>query len=170
MSSSQAPVFEAVIVPHRSLKRKGVAVVVGVISALTASVALRFWLLGAWPVVAFSLVEAPLIFVLLAVNVRRARASERIMLNTEEFRVIRIDPAGRRKQDSLPSAWLRIDLNDAQGVPHVMLSSRGRGCEVGSFLHQPEKLSLFRALRDALHRLKNPRFDNPQLRDGQDPI
>ncbi|MEA2739442.1 MAG: Integral rane protein, partial [Acetobacteraceae bacterium] len=56
--------------------------------------------------------------------------------------------------------------NAERGGPRILLSSHGRGCEIGSFLHEPEKLSLFDALSAALYRVKNPRFDNPQLRDG----
>jgi uncharacterized membrane protein len=166
MSSASAPVFEALIVPHRSLTRSGYVIVVVAMLVLSAAVALRFWLVGAWPVVAFSLLEVPLIVVLLAINLRRARASELIMLNGQELTVIRTDPAGRRKQVSLPSAWLRVDLDVARGSPRVILSLHGRDCEVGAFLHEPEKLSLFVALSDALHRIKNPRFDNVQLRDS----
>jgi uncharacterized membrane protein len=166
MSSVLAPVFEALIVPHRSLTRSGYMIVVAAMLVLSTAIALRFWLLGAWPVVAFSLLEVPLIVVLLAINLRRARASELIMLNGQELTVIRTDPAGRRTQVSLPSAWLRVDFDVARGSPRVMLSLHGRGCEVGAFLHEPEKLSLFLALNDALHRVKNPRFDNIQLRDN----
>jgi uncharacterized membrane protein len=159
------PVFEALIVPHRSLTRKGVMTVIGVLLAFSTAVALRFLLLGAWPVAAFSLLEVPLVGVMLAINIRRARASELIMLNTEEITVIRTDPSGRRKQVSLPSAWLRVQLDDGRGIPRVMLRARGRDCEVGAFLHEPERLSLFDALRDAVHEVRNPRFDNPQLRE-----
>jgi uncharacterized membrane protein len=161
----QAPVFEAFIVPHRSLTKRGVLVVAIALLVLSALVALRFWLLGAWPVMAFSLVEVPLIVLLLVLNLRHARASELIMLDGAALTVVRTDPAGRRRRVSLPSAWLRVDLDAGRGVPHVVVSSHGRGCEVGAFLHEAEKLSLFQALSDALHRVRNPRFDNPQLRD-----
>jgi len=160
-----APVFEALIVPHRSLTRKGVLTVIGILMAFSAAVALRFLLLGAWPVAAFSLLEVPLIGVMLAINIRRARASELIMLNTEAITVIRTDPSGRRNQVSLPSAWLRVQLDAGRGLPRVVLRSHGRDCEVGTFLHEPDRLSLFNALRDAIHGVRNPRFDNPQLRD-----
>ena len=166
MASAQAPIFEARIVPYRSLTRKGVMIVVGSLAGLTVAMALRFWLLGAWPVVAFSLVEVPLVVLLLAINFRRARASELIMLSMQELTVIRTDPAGRRKQVSLPSAWLRVDLDAGRGIPRVVLRSHGRDCEVGAFLHEPDKLSLYEALSDALHCARNPRFDNPQLRDS----
>jgi uncharacterized membrane protein len=160
-----APVFEALIVPHRSLTRKGVMGVVAVLLVLNAVIALRFWLLGAWPVVVFSSLEVPLAVVLLAINMRRARASELIMLDQRQLTVIRTDPAGLRKQVSLPSAWLRVDLDAGRGIPRLVVSSRGRDCEVGAFLHEPDKLSLFDALSDAVHRVRNPRFDNAQLRD-----
>lgn len=169
MSSTMAPIFQALIVPHRSLTRKGVTVLIAFFMLMSASVALRFCLLRAWPVVAFSLFEVPLIGVLLAINMRRARASELIMLNAHEITVIRTDPAGRRKQDSLPSAWLRVDLALVRGISRLILSSRGRNCEVGEFLHEPEKLSLREALSDALHKLRNPHFDNQQLRDSEEP-
>jgi uncharacterized membrane protein len=159
------PVFEALIVPHRSLTRKGVLSVGAAFLILSVLVAVRFWLLGAWPVVAFSLIEVPLIVLLLSLNLRHARARELIMLDGQALTVVRTDPAGRRQQVSLPSAWLRVDLEAGRGVPHVMLSSHGHGCEVGGFLHEAEKRSLFAALSDALHRVRNPRFDNPQLRD-----
>lgn len=164
MSSAEAPAFEALIVPHRSLTRKGLTVVVAACFVLTAALALRSWLWGAWPVMAISLLEVPLLAVLFAINQRRARASELIMLDSTQLTVIRTDAAGRRKQDSLPAAWLRIDLEATKGSPRVVLRSRGRDCEVGAFLHEPDKVSLFEAMQSALHRVKNPLFDNPQLR------
>jgi hypothetical protein len=39
--------------------------------------------------------------------------------------------------------------------------------EIATSLGEVEKRDLWEALRDALHRLRSPRFDNPQLRaDG----
>jgi uncharacterized membrane protein len=165
MSSAQTPVFEALIVPHRSLSRNGVRIVVALLFGLSAAIALRFWLWGAWPVVLCTSVEVPLLVLLLAINQRRARASELIMLDTLALHVIRTDPAGRRQQDSLPAAWLRVDLNDTKGLSRIVLSSHGKGLEVGAFLHEPEKASLYAALKEALHHSQNPRFDNPQLRE-----
>ena len=165
MSVPEPLAFEALIVPYRSLTRKGMRNVVGIMTALTAAVAFRFWLWGAWPVVAFSLLEVPLLVLLLAINQRRARASELIMLDARQLTVIRTDPAGIREQYALPAAWLRINLESAHGMSRVVLRSHGRNCEVGAFLHEPDKLSLFNALADALYRSKNPSFNNPRLRE-----
>jgi hypothetical protein len=37
--------------------------------------------------------------------------------------------------------------------------------EIGDVLGEEEKRDLFGALRDAVLRVRNPRFDNPQLKD-----
>ena len=164
MSSVEAPIFEALIVPYRSLTTKGAVIVVGAMVAMTAAVALRFWLLGAWPVLVFACVEIPLLAVLLTINIRGARAKELIMLDATQVTVLRTDPAGRSRQEALSAAWLRVDLNATNGTSSVVLSSHGRICEVGAFLHEPDKASLFKSLENALHSVNNPRFDNPQLR------
>jgi len=152
--------------PHRSQTPKGVVSVVGLLLVLSAGIAFRFWLWGAWPVVAFSCAEVPLLVLLLAINQRRARASELIMLDGGHLTVIRTDASGRRARDEFAAAWLRIDLDSAQGIPKILVRSHGRACEVGAFLHESDKISLFDALKAALHNVRNPRFNNPQL--GQD--
>jgi uncharacterized membrane protein len=164
MSVTHPPVFEALIVPYRSLTPRGMLFVAGGLSVVIIASALRFWLWGAWPVVAFSLVEVPMLIVLLLVNQRRARANELIMLDATRLTVVRSDPAGRRKQEELPAAWLRVDLDEERGLSRLVLSSRGQTCEVGAFLHEPDRQALFDALAAAIHGLRNPRFDNPQLR------
>ena len=165
MSTAPSPVFEALIVPHRSLSRRGGAVLISALAIISAGMMLRLWLWGAWPAAIFSLVDVPLLLVLLAINQRRARASELIMLADHQLIVIKTDPSGRRQQISLSTAWLRVDLESPDAVPHVVLTSRGKAFEVGSFLHDLDKRSLFDGLRDALERARNPRFDNPQLQE-----
>ncbi len=165
MSSADVPVFRALIVPYRSLTLKGASIMMGALVVMTGAVALRFWLLGAWPVLLFAFVEIPLLVALLTINMRRARANELIMVDATQVTVLRTDPVGRRRQEVLPSAWLRVNLNATKGTSSVVLSSQGRTCEVGAFLHESDKASLFKSLETALYRVNNPRFDNPQLRE-----
>jgi uncharacterized membrane protein len=161
------PVFEALIVPHRSLTRRGVLILIGVITLSSTLIALRFWFIGAWPVIAFSGVEVLLTCLLLTINFRRARAREVISLNSEEITVVQTDHYGRRRSFSLPSAWLQIRLETVENrSSRLLLRSHGRGREVAAFLHAAEKVSLFEALQDALHGVRQPHFDNQQLREG----
>src|SRR5208282_2164144 len=66
--------------------------------ALITLTALRFWFIGAWPVIAFTLVEVPLAVLLLRLNAARARASELVLLTADGARVIRTDWRGRRQE------------------------------------------------------------------------
>lgn len=166
MVSAHMPVFEAIIVPYRSLTVRGMVTMVVGLLALSVAISLRFWLLGAWPVVVFSALEVPLVVLLLALNLRQARASEVLILNAHEFTVVRTEPSGRQRQTSLPAAWLRIALDAEKGNSRLVLSSHGRNCEVGAFLHEPDKVSLFNALSEAVYRVRNPRFENPQCESG----
>jgi uncharacterized membrane protein len=159
-------VFEALVVPHRSLSRRGMLILSAGLALCSAGIAVRFWFLGAWPVIAFSGVEVALATLLLSINFRHARARELIRLSSAEITVVQTDHRGRRRSFSLPSAWLQIRLETTGNRDsRLLLRSHGRGREVAAFLHAPAKLSLFEALRDALHRVRQPRFDNEQLRE-----
>jgi len=101
-SESAATVFEAVIVPYRSLSPRGLYILIAVISVLCGLTALRFWFIGAWPVAAFSVVEIGIAIFLLRLNASRARASELVLLSEDALRVVRTDRKGRRQERLLP--------------------------------------------------------------------
>ncbi len=163
---TEGTLFEAVIVPHRSLSRRGLVILVAVVGALSLLTVLRFWLIGAWPVAGFSLVEVGLFAFLLRLNTIRARASEMLLLTEDRMRIVRTDMRGQREEHDIPGAWLNVVVQERTGrVPALLLATRGRHIEVAASLGEIEKLDLAAALRDALDRLRNPRFDNPQLRE-----
>ncbi len=156
--------FEALIVPYRSLSPRGLRVLMASIVLLSAVLVLRFWFIGAWPVVAFSVVEIGLALFLLRLNAMRARASELILLSDAGLRIVRTDARGRRQERSLPVGWLNAVMEEPPGsVPKLLLVAHGVREEIAATLGGAEKRDLWAALRDALQRLRNPRFDNPQL-------
>lgn len=166
MSPPQGAAFEAVIIPHRSLTRAGLRWLVGFICLLSTLVSLGLFYLGAWPVIAFNGAEIALAIVLLRRNARASRASEMLLLSEEGLRVVRTDMAGRRVERRLQPAWLRAELEERAGrVPALWLSGRGSRMEVGAELGEAEKRDLAAALAAALHRHRNPRFNNPQLQE-----
>lgn len=158
--------FEAVIVPHRSLSPRGLRVLVGAIGGLSTLMVLRFLLIHAWPVIGFSFVETGLAIILLRLNARRAKQSELLLLSQTGLRIVRTDAYGHRHERTLPHTWLNVMLEDAPGrVPRLMLGRRGVREEIASSLGETEKRDLALALRDALYRLHNPIFENPQLHE-----
>ncbi len=121
--------------------------------------------LGAWPVGGFTGLELGLAAFLFRLNVRSARASELVMLRPDSLHVVRTDPNGVRQAFELSPSWLNVLLQDRPGrVPALLLVSRDMQHEIGRSLGEAEKRDLAAALQDALHRWRNPRFDNPQLR------
>lgn len=159
--------------PHRSLSRRGMRLLSIALVGLTGLIALRFWFLGAWPVMAISGPEIALALFLLHVNTRRGRASELVLLQDATLCITRTDAAGARRQVTLPTAWLTVTLEEAPGrIPRLLLRNRTIYEEIGRALGEAEKRDLAGALRTALHNVRNPRFDNPQLREvaGCDPV
>ena len=158
--------FEAVVVPHRSLSRRGRWIVAGAICGLSSVITGGLWYMGAWPVIGFNGAEIGLAIFLLRRNARDDRASEVIRLCGDRLVIRSTDPKGARTERVLDPAWLGVVLRERPGrVPALLLASRGREVEVGATLGEDEKRDLAAALRDALHRWRSPRFDNPQLRD-----
>lgn len=165
MSPEPSAAFEAVIIPHRSLTRAGLQWLVGFICVLSTAISLGLWFIGAWPVIGFNGAEIALAIVLLRRNARASRASELLLLSDDGLCVVRTDMAGRRVERTLQSAWLRANLEERAGrAPALWLSDRGTRMEVGAELGEAEKRDLASALKAALHRHRNPCFDNPQLR------
>lgn len=165
-ASADPLLFEAVIAPHRSLSRRGLIILLSVIAGLCGLTMLRFWVLGAWPVVAFSLVEVGIAAGLLILNARQARGSELVMLTENCVRVVRTDSRGRQQRRLLSAAWLNVVLVESPGrIPRLLLSARDAREEIGAVLGEAEKRDLATALLSALHKARNPQFDNPQLRD-----
>ncbi|MBV8401761.1 MAG: DUF2244 domain-containing protein, partial [Acetobacteraceae bacterium] len=127
MAAPHSPVlFQAVIVPHRSLSPRGVRRLMAFVLVLSCLVGLRCLLLGAWPVLGFTIVEIGLALFLIQLNQRRARACELIILSESGFRIARTDMSGRRTEKILPADWLNVVLEEPLGrVPVLLLSGRG---------------------------------------------
>jgi len=164
--SVDSPIFEAVIVPHRSLSRRGLRILLGVIVLVCTLNAAAFVAIGAWPVGGFTGVELLLAALLLRLNALSARASEMVLLTGDALRIVRTDQKGRRVELAFSPAWLTVTLEERPGrVPGLWLIPRGRQVEIGRSLGEAEKRDLAKALDDALYRWRNPRFENPQLAD-----
>lgn len=161
--TSGTVLFEALIVPHRSLSTAGRRWLMLAMAGLCGLIALRFWFLGAWPVIGFSVLEGVAAVFLIALNGRRARASELVILSADTLRVTRTTPSGKRSEVTLSSAWLNVLLEEANGrVPRLLLGLRSTRVEVGAALGEAEKRELAQALRDALYQARNPVFGDPE--------
>lgn len=161
----EPPIFEAVVTPHRSLGPRGVRLVgLAILLSCAVNTGLSL-LLGAWPVAVFAVAELGLALYLFRRGTR-SETEERLVLTPARLTIQRRDRAGRASRLDLPTAWMRVRLEERPArVPALVLRGRFRPVEVGASLGEQEKRSLAEALGEALHALRHPTFDNPQLRD-----
>ncbi len=160
------PLFQAVIVPHRSLSPAALKRLLAVICIMCSASAGIFVWLGAWPVGGFTGIELLLAAFLFRLNSRAVRGSELVMLSGNGLRVLRTDPRGRKSEITLQPGWLNLVVEERPGrVPGLVLVARDVRVEIARSLGEDEKRDLAEALAAALDRMRNPRFDNPQLRD-----
>lgn len=168
MSARHPPIlFEAICTPPRSLGRRGEAVIACCVLGASAVVGLLFLLLGAWPVVGFSGVEALLVLGLMRLYRRWSRrATEVVVLTPERLLIRRTDARGHRQDLELDPYWARLSLEERPGrVSALLLRQRRRSVEIGRLLGEEQKRDLAEALGAALRRYREPVFDNPQLRE-----
>ncbi len=153
--------FEAVIIPHRSLSRRGRIRLLGAIGFMgTISATIFFWL-GAYPVVGFTGLELPLAGWLIHRHALGARASEVVIIAPSGLQIRRTNLDGKRQEITLPVGWLNVTLRETPGrVPTLLVGSRGDQQEIGRSLGEDEKRDLAQAITEALHRWRNPRFDH----------
>ena len=72
------PLLELVLTPHRSLPRRGFAVLMAALVLFNLVAGLVFLVVGAWPVIGFLGLDVLLVWLAFRMNYARARQSERI--------------------------------------------------------------------------------------------
>ena len=152
-----APLFDAVLVPHRSLGPLGFLVLMIVVSAVSFLAGLFFLLEGAWPVFGFFGLDVLLIYAAFRSSYRSAHLYETIRLTRNELSVERRSPGGHVHRWTFQPYWLRVQLEErplSNGA--LTLSSHGRAIAVGSFLSPGERSDLAKALRSALAAAREP--------------
>ena len=163
-------VFEAVIIPHRSLGPKGLRWVIAALATLSALVSVGLWLAGAWPVIGFTGIEVALAVWLLLRHAAIEGESEVLLLSDDGLRIIK-SRRGQRSEMTVPVGWLRSSIEDRPGrTPALMLRGGKVAIEVATSLGETEKRDLAVSLGEALARQRNPIFDNVQLREATEEL
>jgi uncharacterized membrane protein len=159
--SDDPVLFDALLMPHRSLPPLGFGILMAAISLVSFGAGLTFYLIGAWPIVGFLGLDVLLVYVAFRVSFRRLRAFETLRLTEQVLVFERVSPAGVRRRWTFQPYWLRIEFDDPPDHgSQLRLRSHGRAVTVGAFLAMPERQNLADSLRAALHKLKNPLYDH----------
>mgnify|MGYP002265543724 CR=1 FL=1 len=155
---SAKPIFRVDLFPPRSLSRRAARNIVLLVAALTTSIGLIFWSVGAWPVIGFLGVDVILLSLAFHFSFRSARQEERIELRAENLRVTRISARGDRQQFDFQPYWLRVVLKRGEDDQcSLFLQTHGKSLELAGFLGADEKTDLAAKLERVLRQTRcNP--------------
>lgn len=151
--TGEAPVFEAILYPHRSLGRRGYTLLIAGTAIIMGLYGLAFLLLGAWPIFGFIGAEWLLFWYLFSRHLRGDRRAERLRLYADRLVIDRLDAKGRHTMLALQPYWLRVILKGGgEADSSLYLGSHGKAVEIGAFLSGPERTSFAAELTAVLAR------------------
>ncbi len=150
--ANDAPVFEALLTPHRSLGRSGFIVLMGLITVMTIAPGIVFVAAGAWPVTAFFGLDLFLIFGAFWLSYRSARSREFVSVSRTQLSVFKRTPSGRTTDFRFNPFWARFDVarHEEIGITGMQISGNGTSTDVGSFLNPDDRESFASAFAGAL--------------------
>ncbi|MDP9064941.1 MAG: DUF2244 domain-containing protein [Pseudomonadota bacterium] len=121
-----------------------------------------FVVLGFWPVLPFWALEMLALGLALRASMRRRRYTQVVTITDSQVRLVTRSKRGEAKQE-FARHWAKVRLRSPRARPHpsqLLIESRGRAFEVGSFLTEEER----RALAERLRNLVGGMNESPPLK------
>jgi uncharacterized membrane protein len=142
--------MDAVITPNRSLSRRGLWALLGVLAAYNVVVGIFLLAIGAFPVPVFLGLDFAGVALAFHVSNRRARNAERVQVSAETIEVQRV---GRTVWSS-PTAFTQVAMEDKA----VALRLSGKALSVARALSPRERAAFAEALERAIAAAKRERY------------
>jgi len=151
--SPEAPIFTATITPHRSLSRRGLALLMGFVGAVGLVVSIPFYLLGAWPIAGFMGLDIVLIYLAFRYHNATARAYEEIVLTRLQLLFRAVNWRGAAREYRFNPRWTRLEREDhPEFGPERLTLVQGRArVEIAACLGREERTDFAEHLQRALH-------------------
>ena len=152
MNAAETPLFRALLVPHRSLGRKGFAILMGFLAGIWFLFGVVFWSLGAWPVFGFLGLDLLAIWLAFRWNYRAGRAREEVEVSRVALDIRKVAPSGRTQSFRFNPFRARFEVarHDEIGITGMAVTGEGRRVPVGAFLNPDDRESFARAFGQAL--------------------
>ncbi|MDQ6436527.1 DUF2244 domain-containing protein [Mesorhizobium sp. LHD-90] len=157
MREPDEPFFRALLTPHRSLGRKGFAILMGALLFGWLATGAFFLSHGAWPVFGFFGLDVLLVYGAFRLNYRAARAREEVSVSRTALDIKKTAPSGRSEAHRFNPFWTRFSVSrhDEIGITRMMVESREKAVSLGSFLNPDDRESFAAAFSLALARAKS---------------
>ena len=159
--TSEGPLFEDTLRPHRSLGPRGFRMLMLATFAATTALSIPFYLLGAWPIVGFFGLDVLAVYIAFRANFRSAQACEHFRLTHFELLFARVSAAGARREWKFSPAWVRLERVDDEdyGPQRLTLVSRGQSWQIGRGVGPDRKAEFAGGLTRALvEARRGPRY------------
>lgn len=152
MNATDEPFFKALLVPHRSLGRKGFALLMGALLFIWLTVGAIFLSMGAWPVFGFVGLDVLALYIAFRVNYRAARMREEVSLSRTNLHIRKVPPSGRSEEHSINPFWARFQVQRHAeiGITDMAVVARGKRVLLGTFLNPDDRESFAVAFSRAL--------------------
>ncbi len=143
--------------PYNSLKPKGFVLFLG--STFVLICLPLFNVLGTtvfWGLLPFLLVAFMGVWFALRRSLNDRQVLEQLTLSQEEIALIRQDPTGEHKRWVCSPYWSKLKIYKTEGPVrnYITLTGNGREVELGAFLSEDERKTLYEELEQLLDRYK----------------
>ncbi|WP_417449135.1 DUF2244 domain-containing protein [Kordiimonas sp.] len=148
--------FNATLYAHRSLKRKNFNRMILILAAFCLFAAIRFIMVGAWPVVIFVAIDLIALWLAFYFNYRAAQRFETVQLTDRDLLVTRVQPNGHAETWRFEPYWVQVKLRElGEDRNELSLRSHGEQLSFGHFMLPDERREFADALEIALARWRH---------------
>lgn len=145
--------FNATLYAHRSLPKKRFNHMILILAAFCVFAAVRFIMIGAWPVVIFVGIDLLALWLAFFLNYRAAKAFETVQLTDKDLLLTRVSAAGRVATWRFEPYWASVRIRErGDDENELYLRSHGETVYFGDCLTAPERRDFREALDLALAR------------------
>ena len=137
------------LAPNCSLKPAGALIFFGATCLFSLAFALVFVFRGFWPVLPFWALEMLALGLALKTSMRRGKYTQTVLITDSRISLVTLSRRGAQKQE-FARHWAKVRLRSPprrHGTSRLTIESRGRACEVGSFLTEEDRRRLAERLR-----------------------
>ena len=153
---AENPLFSARLVPHRSLGLGGFIVLMAIFGIICLSSGIFYAAMGAWPVLAFLIVDIAIFALAFHLSYRSGRETEEVELSRTRLTVRKTSPTGRRRQHIYNPFWTRFQVqrDEERGIIDMRVIGEGYQSTLGAFMNPDDKESFAKAFGAALSAAK----------------
>lgn len=150
--TADRPIFQALLVPYRSLGPRGFAVVMAFVGLVSLATGLGFLARGAWPVFGFLGLDVLLVWWAFRASFRSAKAREEVSLSRTDLAIRKISPRGVVREAHHNPFWARFSVarHEEIGITRMSVDSNRISTEIGGFLNPDDRASFAREFNRAL--------------------